>query len=111
MHSDILSFKWIQMQFCPVIAVPSTDIEPVVYIYDHTFTAEPGPRFVMKDYKSPKLLQINRHSRAKFAKSHYGDDNTFYLGLKGMIWLDILPEGQTLRVALPEDFYAWRVLF
>lgn len=46
-------------------------------IYIHTFTASSSLRTIDKDYKPPHLLQVNRHSRALFAKSYYGSGSIF----------------------------------
>lgn len=65
-------------------------------IYDLTFTPTSRWRYIRHDYKPPKLLSVDRASRALFATRYYGERAVFcivpFSHGHGAKWLASLPQ-------------------
>ena len=69
-------------------------LPPELYreVYDYTCTTRSRVRRINAAYKCPKLLAVDRSSRAKFAGQYYGKDAIFYVSdwTLGRKWLESL---------------------
>lgn len=78
-------------------------------IYDLTFTADPGNRYIDGNYKPPSCLQVSRSTRKTFEQSYYGNNSIFYGGWKyASKWTWCLP--RPLRFELLEEVEITKVL-